>query len=146
MREKHVNSIDGVFVVGSCDEDDISDLMFYSNCSRLYSFSDKDYLYSGYDVGTIVTGEDFMIGYYSYGLLDIIVDGTNIKVLADGYSLNKAHDIYDIIVCYESVGVLDEGRYAVCEAGYVNSLKNYMPSAFTIVIKDDKINTNAFRS
>ena len=145
MREKHVNSIDGVFVVGSCDEDDISDLMFYSNCSRLYSFSDKDYLYSGYDVGTIVTGEDFMIGYYSYGLLDIIVDGTNIKVLADGYSLNKADDIYDIIVCYESVGVLDEGRYAVCEAGYVNSLKNYMPSAFTIVIKDDKINTNAFR-
>lgn len=146
LRSEHVGEIDGVFVVGECDEDAIEDIMFYANCSNLYSFSVRDYLYSGYAVDNIAIGEDFMLGYYYRGLLEIIVDGVEIKVLADGYALSNADDEYDLLVCYDSVGALEEGRYAVCEEGYVNSMKNYMPSAFTIVIKDDKINTNGFRS
>lgn len=146
LREKHVGALDGVFVVGECGEEEVCDIMFYSNCSTLYSFSANNYLYSGYELKTIATGEDYMLGYYYRGLLEIILGEVNIKVLADGYSLAKADDEYDILVCYDSVGNLEEGRYAVCDDGYVKSLKNYMPSAFTIVIKDGKINTNGFGS
>lgn len=145
MRDEHIRNIDGVFVVGECSNESISDIMLYSNCTKLYSFAPNEYAYTGYAYDSIVVGDDYMLGYYYKGLLEIILGGVNIKVLADGYTLNKIDDTYDILICYDSVGELVDGRYAVCEEGYVNSLKNYVSSAFTIRIKDDRIITNNLR-
>ena len=146
MREKHISQIDGVFVVGDCDEESLSDIMYAAKSTCIYSFSLTDYMYSGYETDTVETGKDYMLGFYYKGLMEIIIDGIEIKVLADGYTLSQADNEYDILVCYDNVGMLDEGKYAVCQEGYVNSLQNYMSSTFTIRIKDDKIKANGFWS
>lgn len=140
MREKNVSRIDGVVIVDECDEEAVDEIMFASKCSALYSFSDNDYRALGYPVYDILFEDGFMIGFYNRGTLDIIIGETDIRVLANGYVLRDKQ--YDILVSYDAVGEQNDGQYAVCEEGYVNSLKNYVSSTFTIRIKDDKIKTS----
>lgn len=137
IREYHITKIDGVVVVDTCEEEILKEIMYKSNCSELYSFSENDYLNIGYKVNTLLLDTDFMIGFYNRGTLEIIIGETKIKVLADGY-VNKDNE-YDILVSYDLAGAGEKDKYIVCEEGFVNSLQNYISSTFTIKIKDAKI-------
>lgn len=137
LKEYQIWRIDGLVVVGECDAELVEELMLTTNCYNLYSFGQDDYSELPYKTQTAVFQEEFAFSFLGRGTLEVIMGDTKMRVMAKGYTIKDSD--FDILVSYDIQEFADDNQYIICQEGYTNYLQNYMPSTFTIGIKNDKI-------
>ena len=141
MKENKFGKIDGIIIVGEVDKTQLEKLMMHTGCSYIYSFS-QDYMSIGIFSGDSVLQDGLTVGFINRGVLDIVADRVTVRVVADGY--NVVNDDYDVLVTYSPIDSVPDGKYAVCEQGFQNSMKNYVSGTFTFELNNDRIKVERF--
>ncbi|MDE7191864.1 MAG: ComEC/Rec2 family competence protein [Clostridia bacterium] len=140
MSENKFSKIDGIIIVGEVDDYYLEKLQMSTNCPYVYSAA---YTSSGIYVGRAIVEDGLTVGYLDYGTLDLVSGGTTLRVIAEEY-YNLSDENYQILVTYNLVSADTEGKYIVCDLGFNNSVKNYVPSTFTFELNNDRIKVDRF--
>ncbi|MDE6211212.1 MAG: ComEC family competence protein [Clostridia bacterium] len=135
MSENKFAKIDGIIIVGDIDEFYLEKLQMSTNCPYVYSAT---YNSAGIYLGTSVNEDGMTAGYLNYGTLDLVSGGTTLRVMADEYYY-ESDENYQILVTYNVISAETDGKYIVCDIGFDNSVKNYVPSTFTFELNNDRI-------
>ncbi|MDE6372808.1 MAG: ComEC/Rec2 family competence protein, partial [Clostridia bacterium] len=135
MNKNKFKKIDGIIIVGDVDGYYLKKLQMSTNCPYVYSAT---YNSAGIYLGTSIVEDGMTTGYLNYGTLDLVSGATTLRVLADGY-YDLSDDNSEILVTYNMIGADTEDKYIVCDIGFDNSVKNYVPSTFTFELNNDRI-------
>lgn len=138
MSVKGFAKADGIALVGDgFDSERVAMLAQRLNCSTVYYYGASGFETSGLISKDYVIEDGMTLAFSNCDCLDIVAGGTVIRTLAKGSTLPDSD--YDVLLSYEAQYTPDEGQYIVCSAGYINSLQNYLPTAFTFRLKNGKI-------
>lgn len=135
MSENKFAKIDGIIIVGDVDDYYLRKLQMSTNCPYVYGAT---YMSSGIYAGNSVVEDGLTAGYLNYGTLDIVSRGTTLRVMAEEYYYDIDKN-YQILVTYNVISADTDGKYIVCDIGFDNSVKNYVPSTFTFEVNNDRI-------
>ncbi len=121
--------------MGDVDDYYLRKLQMSTNCPYVYGAT---YMSSGIYAGNSVVEDGLTAGYLNYGTLDIVSGGTTLRVMAEEYYYDIDKN-YQILVTYNVISADTDGKYIVCDIGFDNSVKNYVPSTFTFEVNNDRI-------
>ncbi|MDE6275461.1 MAG: ComEC family competence protein [Clostridia bacterium] len=138
MNENKFAKVDGIIVVGDVDGYYLEKLQLSTNCPYVYSANESEFVSEGIYAGKAIAEDGLAIGYLNYGALDVVSGKTTLRVVAEENYYASDGD-YQILVTYNAVSIETDGKYIVCDAGFDNSVKNYVPSTFTFEINNDRI-------
>ena len=138
MSKNKFAKIDGIIIVGDVDEYYLKKLQMSVNCPYVFTANGVGNTSSGIYAGSSVVEDGMTAGFLNYGTFDLVSGKTTLRVVADEY-YSYGEENWQILVTYDLIGDDAEGKYIVCDLGFRNSIKNYVPSTFTFELNNDRI-------